>query len=102
MNCIYITPSFLQPPVPDNYYEKLLFNDILKDKIITEDSFDKLHFISKNFKITGISDTKGNCSFMVDRLTNKIWISDKKKKQLKVDFENNMMMTSAHIIVDYE
>lgn len=102
MNCLGFTPSFLGPVVSDDYYNNLLFNDILKDKIITEDSFDKLHFISKNFKITGISDTKGNCSFMVDRLTNKIRISDEKKKQLKVDFENNMMMTSAHIIVDYE
>ena len=102
MNCIPLIPTFPGTYVPDGYYEELLFNQVLKDKVISDDSFDKLYFISKNFKITGISDTKGNCSFIVDRLLNEVMVSDEKKKQLKIDFENNLMVTSAHIVVDYE
>lgn len=102
MSCIPLIPTFSVPNVQDDYYEELLFNQVLKDKVISDDSFDKLYFISKNFKITGISDTKGTCSFIVDRQVNKVMLSDEKKKQLKIDFENNQMITSAHILVDYE
>ena len=102
MNCTRLIPTFSALKVPDNYYEELLFNQVLKNKVISDDSFEKLYFISKNFNITGISDTKGNCSFEVDKALNKVVISDEKKKQLKIDFENHAMITSANIIVDYE
>lgn len=100
MNCIELLPGLNALIQPDNYYEDLLFQQILKDKVITVDSFDKLYFISKNFKITGISDTKGNCSFIGKNKS--IEISDEKKKQLKIDFVNHIMITSAQIIIDYD
>lgn len=101
MSCFPLIPAF-SLPVPDNYYEELLFKQVLKDKIITEDSFDKLDHICKNFKITAVFDTKGTCSFKIDRKLNKVVISDEKKKQLRIDFSNNLMLSDAQLIVDYE
>ena len=108
MNCL--NTSFGQIPgilIDGDYYNKLLFDQILKDKKITVDSFDKLYFITKNFKITGISDTKGNCSFVVKHCTlsktSTVGISDIKKKQLKITFaKNGLFGDEGWMIVDYD
>lgn len=108
MNCLNILPTnFYNISVGDNYYNELLFNQILKDKKITVDSFNKLYSISKNFHITGISDSKGNCSFIIE--TDKEGYShvtstkEIKKKQLKINFaKNGFFGEEGWIIVDYD
>ena len=107
MNCLSAFGGIPSILVDADYYNKLLFDQILKDKKITVDSFDKLYFITKNYSITSISDTKGNCSFIVEYKLNSsptvTSSTDIKKKQLKISFaKNGLFGGEGWMIVDYD
>lgn len=67
LTCNSLSPSLREMYRNQNYYRELLFLQILKNKSISDDSFNNLYKISKLSVIDSISDTKGNFQFKVER-----------------------------------